>query len=129
MKSNLQIWIFEAVFHFFFFFFLLFWGLHVQHIKIPRLHVKSSLQLRPTPTPQLRMLVGLVAADPQQEFPVFSLLNVTSIKIWPYGRSRCGSAETNLTSIHEDAGSIPSLAQWVCRWQMWLRSGIALAVV
>ena len=27
--------------------------------------------------------------------------------------SHCGSVVTNLTSIHEDVGSIPSLAQWV----------------
>ena len=26
------------------------------------------------------------------------------------GRSLCGTAETNLTSIHEDAGSIPGLS-------------------
>ena len=30
-----------------------------------------------------------------------------------YRGSRCGSVETNLTSIHEDLGSIPALDHWV----------------
>ena len=29
------------------------------------------------------------------------------------GSSHCGSVVTNLTNFHEDAGSIPGLAQWV----------------
>ena len=54
------------------------------------------------------------------------------------GSSHHGSVEMNLTSIHEDAGLIPGLDQWVkgphccelwCRSQTQLGSGIVEAVM
>ena len=38
---------------------------------------------------------------------------VLSHKTGSPGSSRCGSAVTNPTSIHEDGSSIPGLVQWV----------------
>ena len=35
------------------------------------------------------------------------------VKLKPFGSSRSGSVPMNPTSIHEDASSIPGLAQWV----------------
>ena len=37
-------------------------------------------------------------------------INNSVIRFWS---SHCDAREINLTSIHEDAGSIPGLAQWV----------------
>ena len=48
-----------------------------------------------------------------------------------YRSSRCGSAVTNLTSIHEDAGSIPGLDQWVkdlaLLW-LWCRPAVVALI-
>ena len=45
--------------------------------------------------------------------------------------SHCGAAETNLTSIHEDTGSIPRLIQWVVAMScgVGLRRGLDLVLL
>ena len=73
-------------------------------------------------------LVGFVSAEPRQELlqgflkvlAVPSVMRVeTQLEVTGnsgeshHGSSCRGSAVTNLTSIHEDAGSIPGLVQWV----------------
>ena len=63
----------------------------------------------------------------------FSVFNKFMIR-----SSCCAAAETNLTSIHEDMGSILASLRgsgiWCChelwcRSQMWFRSGVAVAMV
>ena len=54
-------------------------------------------------------------------------------KVWPFQSSCRGSAETNLTSIHEDANFDPwphsSRCELWCRLQMQLRYCVAMALV
>ena len=45
---------------------------------------------------------------PQKRWDLGSILKNREDK-----SSHCGPVETNLTSIHEHAGSIPGLTQWV----------------
>ena len=42
-----------------------------------------------------------------------SLLETKSLCKYQFHSSHCGTGQTNLSSIHEDAGLIPGLAQWV----------------
>ena len=47
-----------------------------------------------------------------QQYIVENLSKNLPFKFY-FRSSHCGSAEMNLTSIHEDAGLVPGLAQWV----------------
>ena len=55
------------------------------------------------------MLLSVV----QQNDSVIYIFIYIPFKILFHGSSHSGSAVTNPTSTHEDAGSIPGLAQWV----------------
>ena len=54
-------------------------------------------------------MIMTIAAIPREE-TLLPTLHLISLKILQQFRSsRCGTAETNPTSIHEDVGSIPDL--------------------
>ena len=67
---------------------------------------------------QIRVCFWAYYAVPLIYFPILApphyvQIPKTYLKISLHGSSHCGTVETNLTSIHEDVGSIPGLAQWV----------------
>ena len=63
--------------------------------------------------PGLKHSSSFVLISSQSASPIFSTkqkhIHFRKIR----GSSHCGLVETNLTSIREDVGSIPCLAQWV----------------
>ena len=53
--------------------------------------------------------VGCLYAHLLESFHHKWMLNFIKRCLWS---SHCAAAETNLTSVHEDAGSTPGFAQW-----------------
>ena len=58
------------------------------------------------------MLINLIVLSISQCIPI-SNHYVVPFKYTQFWSSHPGSAEMNLTGIHEDTGSIPGLTQWV----------------
>ena len=131
---------------------------HLWHMEVPGPGIESKLQLQPTPQPwqhrilnpphragdrtwasaatrdSSRILTSLYHSKNSQHPFLFITLNFTSGMNRSSHRS---SVEGNLTSVHEDAGSIlprsNGLKFWRCHelWcksQMKLRSCVAVAV-
>ena len=59
------------------------------------------------------LAAGSLTGREHASMPPISLDYLSGNKNITHGNSHCGLAETDLTSIREDAGSIPGLAQWV----------------
>ena len=109
MENNFEIFI--EYFYFFFFHVLSFsfFGPHPGHTEVPRPGIESEPQLQPMPhLGNTRSLTCCaIAGTPSCSF-FLKLLYVYDKFLLPRS-SRRGIAETNLTRIHGDAGSILGL--------------------
>ena len=70
-------------------------------------HQKSEAHPHQRPGVPCHQQIAGKKIIPRKDSDIIPIKNRTG------GSSHCGAEEMNLTSIHEDAGSIPGLAQWV----------------